>query len=187
MHNPRLAGRYAKSLLDIANEQNQLEPVLADMQLLQKLCVQNRDFELLLRSPVVKPHKKQQILDLILGGKISALSQAFMKLLVSKGREGNLPEIASGFIAAYKAQKKIKTLRITSAAPMSDMVKQGILGKVADFLPGFTLEMEEAVNPELIGGYILEMDSKMVDASIRRDLNDVRKQFADNLYVHNIR
>lgn len=187
MHNPRLAGRYAKSLLDIANEQNQLEPVLKDMQLLQQLCRQNRDFELLLLSPVVKPDKKQAILDAILGGRISPISAAFMKLLVDKGREGNLPEIANAFIAAYKAQKKIKTLRITAAAPMSDAVKQGILNKVAGAMNGFTFEMEESVNPDLIGGYVLELDSMMVDASIRRDLNDVRKQFSDNLYVHNIR
>lgn len=187
MHTPRLAGRYAKSLLDLANEQQQLEAVLADMKLLQQLCRQNRDFELLLLSPVVKPDKKQQVLDIILKDRIGPLTAAFMKLLVAKGREASLPAIATTFIASYKAQKKIKTLHITSAAPMSDAVKKGIVDKVAASLPGFTFEMEESVNPKLIGGYVLEMDSKMVDASILRDLNDVRKQFADNLYVHNIR
>lgn len=187
MHNPRLAGRYAKSLLDIANEQNQLDPVLADMKLLQQLCRQNRDFEMLLRSPIVKPDKKQSILEAILGSRISQLSSAFMKLLVSKGREANLPEIATAFIAAYKEQKRIKTLHITAAAPMNDEVKEAILRKVAESMPGFELEMEESVNPDLIGGYVLELDSKMVDASIRRDLNDVRKQFSENLFIHNIR
>jgi F-type H+-transporting ATPase subunit delta len=136
---------------------------------------------------VVKPDKKQSILDAILGGRISPLSSAFMKLLVSKGREASLPEIAAAFIASYKAQKRIKTLRITSAAPMSEAVKNGILAKVAQSMPGYELEMEESVDADLIGGYVLEMDSKMVDASIRRDLNDVRKQFAENLYIHNIR
>ena len=61
MQNPRLAARYAKSLLDLAVEQNQLETTLADMQLLENICRQSREFTVMLRSPVIQADKKHAI------------------------------------------------------------------------------------------------------------------------------
>ena len=93
MPNPRLAARYAKSLIDLANEKNQVEPVYNDMLFLQALCRDSRDFLMLLRSPVVKADKKSAIVEAVTKGKISELTAAFSRLLINKGREANLPEV----------------------------------------------------------------------------------------------
>ena len=69
--NPRLAARYAKSILDLAIEKDQLDKVYKDMLFLQDICRSNRDFVNLLRSPIVKADKKAKILDAIMGGKIT--------------------------------------------------------------------------------------------------------------------
>ena len=187
MQNPRLATRYAKSLLDLAVEQNQVEAVLTDMQLLDAICQQNREFANLLRSPIINADKKQQIIDAIIGHRISPLTKAFVTLLVSKGRELNLPEIARAFLTQYKVMKNIKTVRLTTAAPLNDAVKEKIRAKALSSLQNSTVEIEEKVNPDLIGGFILEMDDKLFDASIRRDLNDVKTQFLKNIYISQIR
>ena len=74
MLNPRLAGRYAKSLIDLANEQNQLEPVYNDMLLLQSICKNSPEFVSILKSPVIPSDKKELI-----------AKQAFDLALLSQG------------------------------------------------------------------------------------------------------
>src|SRR6186997_764435 len=98
MQNPRLAARYAKSLLDLAVEQHVLDATLQDMQTLDQVCKQSRDFVIMLRSPVIKPGMKSAALNAVIGDKLQPLSKAFTTLLVNKGRESVLPEIATAFM-----------------------------------------------------------------------------------------
>ncbi len=186
MQNPRLAYRYAKSLMDLAQEQNNLEPVVQDMQLLHATVESSPELAQLLRSPIVKADKKNAILQAIFGNRIGKLSQAFVQLLTSKGREGFLPEIAAAFIAQYKEMKRIRTAKLITAAPANDALKQAVKAKAEASLPGYTVELEEKVDPSIIGGFILEMGDRSVDASVRRDLAEVRKQFRDNLYISQV-
>src|SRR5580692_8626795 len=98
MPNPRLAGRYAKSLIDLAIEKNQLDEVFQDMLFLQKVCSDNKDFVSMLKSPVINADKKEKILEAVTKGKVTVLTALFNKLLIKKGRETYLPEIAKAFI-----------------------------------------------------------------------------------------
>jgi len=127
MPNPRLAKRYAKSLLDLAKEKDQVEPVYADMQWLQAVVRESRDFLNLLRSPVVKADKKNKIIDAVTAGKISGLTAAFMRLLVNKGRESNLPEVIEAYIEQYKQFRHIHTVTLTTATPIDDAVRGAIV------------------------------------------------------------
>lgn len=186
MQNPRLASRYAKSLLDLAVEQNSLPVTLQDMQLIHAIAQQSHEFVNVLRSPIIKGDKKKAIIDAVVGDKMSTLGKAFIVLLVNKGRERNLPEIAEAFISQYKVLKNIKQVTLTTASPMADNVKEAIRKKVISTLPaGTEVELKEEVKPEIIGGFVLQMDDKLWDASIRRDLNDVKAQFLKNIYVSN--
>ena len=187
MPNPRLASRYAKSIIGLSVEQNSLEETLADMQYLGSVCKESREFTNVLRSPVINADKKQTIIDAVVGEKLKPLSKAFVALLVNKGREENLPEIATAFIQQYKDMKNIKTVTVTTATPMSDSVKQSIMTKVVAALPDASIEMREEVKEDIIGGFVLQMDDKLFDASIRRDLNDVKQQFMKNVYVSEMR
>lgn len=185
MQNPRLASRYAKSLLDLAVEQNNLEATLKDVQLLEATS-KNRDFANVLRSPIIKADKKNEILKAVLGNRMSPLTNAFVNLLVSKGREANLPEIATAFISQYKEMKNIQTVKLTTATPASEALKGVIRNKVAASMPNAQIELKEEVDPGIIGGFVLQMGDKLVDASVRRDLHDVKAQFTKNIYVSQI-
>lgn len=187
MPNPRLASRYAKSLLDLSVEQNNVEDTLADIKYLQAIVKQSREFENMLRSPVINADKKQAIIDAVIKENIHPLTIGFIKLLVSKGREEHLPEIAGSFISMYKEMKNIKPVRLTTAVPASDELRSAILSKVEQAMQGAEIELKEEVNPDLIGGFVLQVDDKLFDASIRRDLNDVRAQFSKNIYVMDLR
>src|SRR4051812_16272756 len=119
MNNPRLAGRYAKSLLAFAIEKNELETVHEDVKLIKSICRQNPDFVAILKSPVITADKKEKILAAVLDGKISKLTFLFTTLLIKKARESNLPEILNTFIDQYNEMKNIHTVKITTASPIS--------------------------------------------------------------------
>ena len=187
MPNPRLAARYAKSLLDLSVEKGQLEKVYADMLWLQGVCKSNRDFVNLLRSPIIKSDTKGKIVSAVTDGKISELTIAFNRLLVTKTRESYLPEIITAFIAAYKEKKGIKTIRLTTAVTASDELKNAIVEQVKRSA-GFTqVELEEKVEPALIGGFVLQIGDQLVDASIAYDLRSVAKQFENNDFIYQIK
>lgn len=187
MHNPRLAGRYAKSLVDLAVERNQLERVHEDMLYLQAVCKASREFILLLKSPVVPIEKKNKALTAVTAGKVSELTAAFNKLLINKNREFYLPEIADAFIDQYNAIKGIHKVKLTTAAPVSDEVRKAIVSKVTNEASLKNIELESIVDEEIIGGFILEYNNNRVDASIQRDLKDLKAQFDKNIYVQQIR
>ncbi len=186
MNNPRLATRYAKSILDLSIEQNVLDDVYADMKMLQQLFKQNPDFVAMLRSPIIAGDKKDKIIAAVIGQKITKLSALFINLLTVKTRESNLPEIATAFIIQYNQLKKIQTVKITTAVSISDELKKSLMEKVQNSTTS-TIELETAVQPELIGGFKMEIGNTLIDASILKDLNDVRKQFLNNEYIHNLR
>lgn len=187
MLNPRLAARYAKSLIDLATEQNRLEDVYHDMMLLQAVCKANRDFVNLLKSPVVTPDKKESVLHAATSGKVTELTAAFNRLLIKKGREAVLPEIVNAFIEQYKVQKDIHVVKLTTAVPVSEEVKEAIISKVQSLTPMKTIELNTEVQENIIGGFLLEVGDTLVDASIAYDLNKIRSQFLNNDFIYKIR
>ena len=187
MPNPRLATRYAKSLLDLAIEKGQLEEVYADMQWMQAVCKSNRDFVNLLKSPVISGDKKIKIVDAVAAGKLHSLTSAFNTLLTKKTRESNLPEIASAFITQYKEYKKIYTVKLTTASPASDNLKNAIINQVKKAGGYENIELEEKVDKDIIGGFVLQVGDKLVDTSIAYDLKAIAKQFENNDFIYKIR
>ena len=187
MNNPRLAGRYAKSLLDLAIEQNQLDIVYADVKLLRAIIKGNPDFVSVLKSPVINNDKKEQIINSIINGRVNNTTTLFIRLLVRKTRESNLPEIVKAFIEQYNTLKDIHHVKITTALPLSAEGEQVILNKVRNNSAIQNIELETAVDDALIGGFKLEVGGKLVDATILKDLNDVKKQFKNNEYIQQLR
>lgn len=188
MKNPRLAGRYAKSLLDLATEQNQVNEVCADMKWLHSICNSNPDFVSVLRSPVIKPSDKAKIIESISKERVSKLTSAFIQLLVRKARETNLPEIVTAYIDQFNTLRDIHKVKITTAEPITDEIREAIMKNLRDNMPGSkTFEIESQIKEELVGGFLLETEGILVDASILRDLKDIQKQFMNNDYLHRIR
>ena len=187
MPNPRLASRYAKSLIELAIEKGQLEQVFADMQWLQAVCKSNRDFLNLLRSPIISGDKKIKILNAVAGNKLNDITTTFNTLLMKKGRESNLPEIAGAFISQYKEYKKIHTLILTTVTPLSADVKKAIIEQVKTTGGYENIELEEKIDKSLIGGFVLQVGDKLVDASIAYDLKEISKQFENNDFIYKIR
>jgi F-type H+-transporting ATPase subunit delta len=187
MSNARLAGRYAKSILGLATEQGQLEAVYADMKYLHAVCEASSEFVNLLRSPIIKADQKNSIIAAVTKDKVSLLTSSFTVLLVKKGREQDLPEMATAFIEQYNELKGIHQVTLTTAIEVSDVLKKSIEDKVKLEKHFGTVELTTKTDESLIGGFVLDFNNNLVDASIARDLRDIKKQFLSNEYVGKIK
>ena len=187
MPNPRLASRYAKSLVDLAQERSQLEMVYADMLFLQALCKSSKEFVGVIKSPIITSDKKNKILTAITDGKVSEITKLFNKLLVTKGRESDLPEIVNAFIDQYNFINDIHKVQITTAVEISEALKQEIVNKVTKENGFKKVELETKIDEKLIGGFVMEYNNMLVDASVLRDLKDIKKQFDKNLFIRALR
>ena len=187
MSNVRIATRYAKSLLGLALERNELDKTYADMEWLQSVCKSNPDFVSMLRSPVIKSDTKGKIGMAVAKDHISQLTREFMRLLITKGREGALPEISAEFIKQYKEYNKIYSVRVTTAVPLSSELKEGILNYIKSNTGLQNLELETVVREDIIGGIILQLGDKIVDASISYDFKQIGKLFENNDFIYKVR
>ncbi|PQJ11457.1 ATP synthase F1 subunit delta [Flavipsychrobacter stenotrophus] len=183
MQNPRLASRYAKSLLDLAIETNKLEDTLKDIQLLDNVCRVSPEFTVMLRSPVIRGDKKLAVINAVVKDSLHELTKKFIALLGVKGRESNMPEIVTVFIEQYNKLKNIRTVNLTTATAMDDKMKNAMLAKIAGFMPTDTVDMKTKIDASLIGGFVLEIEGKLFDASVKKKLNDIKSSIVDNSYV----
>ena len=183
MLNPRLAARYAKSLLDLACERNQQEAVCNDMKVLESICNTSSEFVAMLRSPVINSDKKMGAVHAIIDDSMNIITGSFINLLIQKGREQSLPEISTAYISQYNEMNKIKTVKLTTAVAMHPEIKELMVSKIAGFLSEYTIQLDTQVNEDLIGGFVLEVEDKLFDASVRKGLNEVRSNIIDTSYV----
>lgn len=182
----RIASRYAKSLLDLAKEQNKLERILEDVKAFQKAAGQ-RDFELLLKSPIVKTDKKQAIIKQIFGSKFDPLTMIFLDVILRKGRERYLGGVADEFVAQYRKEKHISTVYLTTAGPIDPESLQIIkMQLMTSDVTDRNVDIKTKVDPDLIGGFVIEFDDKLYDASVSHKLELLRKEFSGNDYKKKI-
>jgi F-type H+-transporting ATPase subunit delta len=181
----RIADRYAKSLLGLAKEQNKVEEVHNDVLYFNEVC-DVRDFEMMLKSPIIHGDKKEDIIQTIIGSKVNDLTMAFIKLLINKGREGYLPEIGKAFVRHYNKLKNITPVTIKTAVPITEDTLNAIRAKVKDEENLEQIELSSAVDERLIGGFTLQFNDLMYDASVARKLKEISKQVLDSSYEYRI-
>ena len=179
----RIAARYAKSLIDFGNEQGQLETMAEDMKWFLE-AVKSRDLLNLLKSPIVSKGKKRDVFDAIFKPNLSKTTNTFFNIVLTKGREAIIPEIANEFDLQYKSLKHVSNVKLTTASPLAESVVKQIEAKLlASNVTDENVELETAVNPDLIGGYVIEIGDKLYDDSIAHKLSKLKKEFSDNKYV----
>lgn len=177
----KAASRYAKSLIDLSTEQNALEEIKNDMVLLDQVIDQNPELEAILKNPIVPLDKKAGILDNVFGTKVNAVTKAFLKLVVNKGRSEILFGTAKAFIQQYNAIKGIVTAEVTSATELTEANRAEIVAIVKKEVGANEVVIKEKVNDKLIGGFILKVGDKQFDASIANGLNKLKKEFAQGI------
>ncbi|CAN5267113.1 ATP synthase F1 subunit delta [soil metagenome] len=181
----RVAYRYAKSLIDLSIERGQLDQVREDMQLVFNTIRASHEFAVMLKSPVIKTDKKQEILKAIFGGKIGVISSEFIDIITRKHRERELEGIADSFLTQYKINKKILTAVITTASGLDKTLRDQVL-QIVKGSTSSEVELTEQINKELIGGFVLRIGDQQVDASIIRQIKNLDRTFSENPYIREV-
>ncbi len=175
----RIAARYAKALIDLAQDRDALGTVIEDVQSFSVMCDSSRDFRLLLKSPIIDTYKKRNVFKRLFEGSINEITYAFFDIILRKGREEYLQEIALEFAEQYREIRKIAAIGITTATALDD----NQLAKIRDTIAGSgmtyeNVELTSNVDPNIIGGFIIEFEDKLYDASVSHQLDEARKAFS---------
>ena len=174
MNSTKAASRYAKALLELAIEQGNLEKVAADMAYMHKVWSEEKEFVILLNSPIIKSDKKISIFNSLFGD-FDRLSSMFIDLIAKNRREYMLGDIAASFDAQLKAHKGIVPVTLISAKPLNAKTKDMIMEKISASVKG-KLEVNEEIDESLIGGFIVRMDDKQIDASIATQFKNLKQR-----------
>ena len=183
MAESRAASRYVKSLLGLAVEKNVLEEVHNDMLLFAKVVDENRAFALMLQNPIIKHDKKLAILKQLFQSKVNPLTMAIFEIITKKNREPILAAIGKEFHNAYNRYKGIGKATIVTAVPMDAEMRSRIESLVKEIGHTKQVEVIEKIDPTIIGGFILNVGDRQVDASVKSKLKGLRVKFSQNPYV----
>ena len=183
MVDSRAASRYAKSLLGLAIEQNVLDQVQQDMLLFSKVCDENKAFILMLRNPIIKHDKKRDILEAVFKGKVHPLTIAILDIITRKNREPILPAIAKEFQLQFNEVKGIGKAVVTTATALDSKLRAEIEKIVKDLSHKSKIDLVEKVDTSLIGGFILNVGDRQIDASIKSKLKSLKVEFSQNPYI----
>lgn len=174
MKGTKAASRYAQALLDLSIEQNQLEQVYADMITFAQAVKETKEFQLFLNNPVINSSKKKDVLTAVFPD-FAQLTSSFIALVTANRRENLLPFIAASFIEQYKAHKGIVEVTVLTASRLDDTVREQILAKIKPSIK-VDIELREEIDPELIGGFVVEMGDVRIDASVSSQLNNLKQR-----------
>ncbi|MBL4654786.1 MAG: ATP synthase F1 subunit delta [Bacteroidia bacterium] len=172
----RVAARYAKSLFDLSKEQACLDEINGDMQYFWETCKNNKELLLMLKSPLIPGDKKSDILKSIFADQFHTLSISIFDIIIRKKRESILNEIAKAFFDLYNEEKGIISASITSAYPLNEDLRKDIIHLLSQETNSM-ITLKEDVDKKLIGGFIIDIEGKQIDTSIKSKLRDLKREF----------
>lgn len=182
MSNARITHRYAKSLMDLAVERNELDQAYEGMQVVLNACKENRDLRVVLQSPLVSSDQKSKVLANIFEG-LAPIVRQFIEVVVRKNREPLLQEIAMALITMFKVHNNIRSYSVTTASPLNEDLRAKVREVIDAQGRGGTIELEEKIDPNIIGGFVVRLGDQLYDASLRSRFNDLRTEFSKNPYI----
>ncbi len=168
--------------MSLSIDKNKADEVNEDMQLIADTMSEAKDLQIALNSPVIKVQTKKATLLAIFGTSINPITEGLINLLVENKRLPILADVATQYTIIYDFHKGTQAAIVTSAVPLTDSLKEKILVKVKAIV-GKKVTIENIIDPSIIGGFILRVGDKQFDASISGEMNDLRREFDDNLYV----
>lgn len=172
----RAASRYAKALLELAQEQKVLEQVHQDMLFFARTIEENRPLLLMLKSPVVPHHKKYNTLKEIFKPRVHPTTFTIFEIITRKNREVILYDIAKRFHELYNSVNNIQVAQVVTTFPL-DEEQRSHFRKITEEVTGKKIELREKIDPSLIGGFILRIGDRQVDESIKGKLQKLQYDF----------
>lgn len=161
--------RYARALLKGSTEAELEDKVYSEMQKLALSYLEVPELRSMIDNPMLSKDSKAKLVATATGGDPCKLTKAFTNLVLKEDRENILQFMANSYITLYRKQKNIISGKLTTAAKVSSTMETRVRQLVESKTNG-TVEFDTAVNPDIIGGFILEYDTYRLDASVKTKL-----------------
>lgn len=172
---------YAKALYLLATELDRVEEVFADMKLVNKVCLENRELGVVINNPVIPEAKKVAILREVFEAHVSKVTAEFLCFVVKKRRTLNLKGISLAFIDQYRKAHDIVYTEMVTAVEVNDNLLDEVRQLIADFTQK-KVDLYSRVDNKMLGGFKLTFDNNMYDARIRTKIKKLRNEFSKNIY-----
>lgn len=174
MNDSKISVRYSRALFQSALEKKILDEVNQDMIFISEICKipETKEF---IKSPIIVPSKKEAIFHKMLVDNVEKITLSVIDLIVKNGRESFIPAIARNFIHETKKYKGITESVLTTAVKVDDKVRKQITDLISEVFKT-KVELKANVDPEIVGGFILQIDDNYIDASIKNKLRKIRKE-----------
>lgn len=175
----RVANRYAKALIGLAEEKGFLEEVYQDAQQFLDVCKENRDFEVILSNPIIPQEKKVSIATRLFSDNLSEQTLNFILLIVRKGRGSLLVPTFEQLKKSYKRIKGIASAKVYSPIKLSDEVLDRLKQTVEHGIEWDVnqVELDNQIDDTLLGGFFLQFEDKLLDKSVNTQLKELRRAF----------
>lgn len=181
MSESRVAARYAKSLLELAQEKNLLDAVTSDIRQLLSILEKQSDLWNVLKSPIIKSDKKSTLMHTLFDSKFQPLTLSFFDILVRKKRESFIKVIAHAYIEQYNELKGIIKARVISATPSDEAFSKRMVSYIEQ-QTGKKVELSVKTDANLIGGVIIQVGDQLFDATIAGNLRQIKQELT-NTYI----
>ena len=169
----KVAEPYAEALLDLAKSNDSLKETTNDMNIVTQFLANSSDLKKFLGNPLITKDAKKNVVKDIFGEQIDGSTLKFLLLLVDRGRIEVLESIAQKFIELSYKQESIEIAKITSSIQLSADQQKKIAEKLKVITGAKQIKLALKVDPQLIGGFTIEIGSKMIDTSIRGQLAQI--------------
>ena len=176
MNDGLIPNRYAKALYKLAQEQGDTADVYSQMKQLDLAYSTEAGLKKAVNNPFLPIADKLKLLCAASGAAQEGSVAKFMELVIKNNRIDFMRPIALAFMKQYRELNGIAKVEVVTATALSDDEINDIVDVVKDQLGGKTIELTERVDPDLIGGFTVDVDSRVLDASVKRELNELQLQ-----------
>lgn len=177
MSNSKAASRYALAFIGVAEEQKSLDAVGKDVLALEELLRASKEFSAFLKSPIVNKEKKKKVLAEILQKSVGEMTMKFVLILAAKGREELLPEILRQFNRLRDERQGILNVSARTAVKFTEAQERTLVGQI-ERATNKKVRISYALDPSLKGGFLVQHEDTVWDASVAHQLELLRERFA---------
>jgi len=183
MYQSLITLRYAKALYLKADEEHSLQEVLEDIRLIKKTFSENLDLDEAIHYPFIYPSRKKKILNNLFENKIQPVTLRFLYLVIDNKRDTYIRNILRNFIDLYNDRQGIKAVSLTSAVEIGDKERESVKSLVKKYFNAQKIDFQERIDKDIIGGFIIQIEDQLLDASVKRQLEKVRHTLKHKYHI----
>jgi F-type H+-transporting ATPase subunit delta len=178
MRESRAAHRYAKAILQLAEEEKKIPQLSSDFNQLEEMIKKSKDFRLLLSSPVINNQKKKKAINTLFENKVDKITLRFLLLLTAKNREALLHSIIIQYKELLDVKHNIVNAEVITVVPFTDTQTQELKKKL-ERITKKTVRLSFKIDMKLIGGFRVRIQDTIFDGSILQQFKLIKDRFTE--------